>query len=210
MGGLASLLRKIFMSQQNLGVYSIDFVGYTELLSAKGMEKEAVCLKYMLDQVPNTWTLVGYIEESRKSVGMFLNPALVQIKVPLAVPMSYCTPLKATPAPEGMDNVEPACECTECCPPAPTKTLNHGANKPADPVNHPPHYTQGEVETIDFIMGVTAGLPGKEAPLVANILKYVSRYKLKNGVEDLKKAKVYLDWLINTVETGNHRVVRAD
>lgn len=202
MGGLASLLRKIFMSQQNLGIYSIDFVGYTELLTAKGMEPEAVLLKHAADKVPNTWVLTGYIGESRKSVGMFTHPSLSKVKIPLAVPMSYCTLSTAL--------VEPECECEECRPPAPTKTLTPGANKPVDPVNHPPHYTQGEVETIDFIMGVTAGLPGKEAPLVANILKYVSRYKLKNGAEDLKKAKVYLDWLINTVETGNHRVVRAD
>jgi len=210
MGGLASLLRKIFMSQQNLGIYSIDFVGYTELLTAKGMEPEAVLLKHAADKVPNTWVLTGYIGESRKSVGMFTHPSLSKVKIPLAVPMSYCTRLRPTLASEDPTPVAPACGCEECCPPAPTKTLNPGANKPVDPVNHPPHYTQGEVETIDFIMGVTAGLPGKEAPLVANILKYVSRYKLKNGAEDLKKAKVYLDWLINTVETGNHRVVRAD
>lgn len=202
MGGSASLLRKIFMSQQNLGVYSIDFVGYTELLVAKGIVGEGAMLKHVTDKMPNTWVLTGYIEESRKSVGLFRHPSLDEVKIPLAVPMSYCTLSPAL--------VEPACECEECCLPTPTKTLTPGANKPVDPVNHPPHYTQGEVETIDFIMGVTAGLPGKEAPLVANILKYVSRYKLKNGVEDLKKAKVYLDWLINTVETGNHRVVRAD
>lgn len=35
---------------------------------------------------------------------------------------------------------------------------------------------------------------------VGNVLKYVMRYKNKNGVEDLQKARVHLDWLIGEVE----------
>lgn len=39
-----------------------------------------------------------------------------------------------------------------------------------------------------------------------NILKYISRYPFKNGVEDLKKARVYLDWLIEAEgEVSNER-----
>lgn len=38
--------------------------------------------------------------------------------------------------------------------------------------------------------------------LTGNIIKYVSRYTKKNGLEDLQKAKVYLDWLIESVKTG--------
>jgi hypothetical protein len=34
----------------------------------------------------------------------------------------------------------------------------------------------------------------------ANVLKYILRYKKKNGIEDLKKARVCLDWLIEEVE----------
>lgn len=36
--------------------------------------------------------------------------------------------------------------------------------------------------------------------LQGNILKYMIRYKRKNGLEDLKKAKTYLTWLIEDVE----------
>lgn len=59
-----------------------------------------------------------------------------------------------------------------------------------DPVNSPKHYTQGEMETITAIEGL--GLGYHEG----NIIKYVSRYKYKNGIEDLRKAKWYIDRLI--------------
>ena len=36
--------------------------------------------------------------------------------------------------------------------------------------------------------------------LEGNILKYPLRYKRKNGLEDLKKAKTYLTWLIEDLE----------
>lgn len=38
--------------------------------------------------------------------------------------------------------------------------------------------------------------------LKGNIIKYVARYRLKNGLEDLQKAQVYLNWLIEHVDTG--------
>lgn len=62
--------------------------------------------------------------------------------------------------------------------------------KPADTVNHPAHYTQGTIECIDYI------LDKKMDYLEGNIVKYITRYKNKNGVEDLKKARWYLDRLI--------------
>lgn len=71
--------------------------------------------------------------------------------------------------------------------------------KAIDNVNHPAHYTSGGIETIDFI-GAKLSQDGFEGYLVGNIIKYIARYKLKNGVEDLKKAQWYLDKLIRTVE----------
>lgn len=65
-----------------------------------------------------------------------------------------------------------------------------------DPVNHPDHYTRGGIECIDAIQAVVTDLPGKEAWLVGQIIKYVWRYRWKNGAEDLKKARFYLDRLI--------------
>jgi hypothetical protein len=70
-----------------------------------------------------------------------------------------------------------------------------------DPTN-PSHYKQGEIECIDAIKSAISDKVGVEAAYSANIIKYVWRYKGKNGIEDLKKAKVYLEKLIEEVEGG--------
>lgn len=69
-----------------------------------------------------------------------------------------------------------------------------------DVVNSPSHYTKGKFETIDVIEDVVKGLPGKEAICVGNAIKYLSRYKHKNGIEDVKKARWYIERLIQTLE----------
>ena len=63
-----------------------------------------------------------------------------------------------------------------------------------DMVNHPDHYTNSSIETIDIIESVTA--EGFQYYLEGNILKYLTRYRHKNGIEDLKKAQWYLNKLI--------------
>ena len=63
-----------------------------------------------------------------------------------------------------------------------------------DRVNHPKHYTNGKIEPIDYING--NGMDYLEG----NIIKYISRYKFKNGIEDLHKARFYLDMLIEREE----------
>lgn len=63
-------------------------------------------------------------------------------------------------------------------------------------INHPPHYTVGKVECIDAIESATTCLQGLEAVCTANVIKYVWRWKFKNGVEDLEKASWYLNKLI--------------
>lgn len=70
-----------------------------------------------------------------------------------------------------------------------------------DPVNHPRHYTQGNIECIDAIDAAVAFLPADEAVCVANVIKYVWRYRCKTPVESLKKARWYLDRLIDKMET---------
>ena len=67
-------------------------------------------------------------------------------------------------------------------------------------VNHPSYYTAGKVECIDAIEAAVTGLVGLEAVCTANVIKYLWRWKLKNGVEDLQKAKWYLEKLIATQE----------
>ena len=70
-----------------------------------------------------------------------------------------------------------------------------------DMVNHPCHYiSETGLETIDVIEAFTFDLKGIEATDTGNILKYMCRWKSKNGLEDLKKARWYLNHLINHVE----------
>jgi Protein of unknwon function (DUF3310) len=68
-----------------------------------------------------------------------------------------------------------------------------------DVVNHPKHYTQGNIETIEYM---ESALTAEEfcGGCKMNVLKYVSREKHKNGIEDLKKARWYLDRLIAYLE----------
>ena len=69
-----------------------------------------------------------------------------------------------------------------------------------DMVNAPPHYNQAGIECIDAIAAATSGKTGIEAVCVANVVKYLWRYELKNGVEDVKKARWYLDRLVGELE----------
>ena len=64
----------------------------------------------------------------------------------------------------------------------------------ADMVNSPPHYNQAGIECIDAIRAATGD--GYQYYLQGNIIKYLWRYRYKNGIEDLNKAKWYLDKLI--------------
>lgn len=70
-----------------------------------------------------------------------------------------------------------------------------------DNVNSPSHYTQAGIECIDAITAAVSGKSGIEAVCVANIIKYVWRYELKNGVEDVKKAQWYLNRLVSELES---------
>lgn len=72
-----------------------------------------------------------------------------------------------------------------------------------DTINSPSHYTNGKVECIDAIEAATTGLEGIEAVCTGNVLKYIWRWKLKNGIEDLKKARWYLDRLIAKLENNS-------
>ena len=63
-----------------------------------------------------------------------------------------------------------------------------------DVVNSPAHYNQAGVECIEAIAAATDD--GFEYYLQGNIIKYIWRYRYKNGIEDLKKAQWYLNKLI--------------
>lgn len=72
-----------------------------------------------------------------------------------------------------------------------------------DNVNHPDHYQNiAGVEAIGILNDVVKDLPGKQAAMLWNSMKYLFRFQKKNGVEDLKKARTYLDYLINDMEAA--------
>ena len=70
------------------------------------------------------------------------------------------------------------------------------ALKTLEDIRRQKHYTQFKIQPMEF-----SGLNGLDF-LQGNVIKYVCRYKLKNGVEDLKKARHYLDCLIEREEKG--------
>lgn len=71
----------------------------------------------------------------------------------------------------------------------------------SDNVNHPAHYTAGQIEVIDLIENVVGTMTDPVAAfLTGQVLKYVCRWDKKGGAEDLKKAEWYLKRLIRKTE----------
>ena len=70
-----------------------------------------------------------------------------------------------------------------------------------DQINHPPHYNHGSIEPIDVIEDWGLGFCD------GNALKYIARFRHKGrALEDLKKARWYLDRLIQQTEkTANDK-----
>ena len=75
-----------------------------------------------------------------------------------------------------------------------------------DLVNHPPHYTSGGIETIDY-MEAKATPEEFIGHLRLTALKYISRFgKKDDSLEDMKKGRWYLDRLIKTLEKSMPRI----
>lgn len=71
-------------------------------------------------------------------------------------------------------------------------------------VSHPQHYqSKSGLEVIDVIEAFTDGLNGIEATDTGNAIKYLCRWKQKNGVQDIKKAIWYCTHLLNHLEKSN-------
>ena len=66
-------------------------------------------------------------------------------------------------------------------------------------VDHPDHYNKGGIECIDALAAAVEGLVGMESFCTANAIKYLWRWKYKGGIQDLEKAKWYIDLLIENV-----------
>lgn len=70
----------------------------------------------------------------------------------------------------------------------------------SDMVSHPQHYNQGGIECIDAIKAATVGKTGIEAFCVGNAIKYLWRFEEKNGLQDVEKAKWYIERLIKELK----------
>ena len=77
----------------------------------------------------------------------------------------------------------------------PTITLTGETTLDYDQVNNPVHYNHSGIECIEAIEAMTENMSGATAPHAANVLKYLWRHEYKNGLEDIRKAKWYLDRL---------------
>ena len=62
------------------------------------------------------------------------------------------------------------------------------------------HYSNLAIEPIDFITANKLGF------CEGNIVKYIARWKAKNGIEDLKKARWYIDFLIVSIENETDKI----
>ena len=91
-----------------------------------------------------------------------------------------------------LDELQPRSTQRENC--------NKENNNAHDAVNHPSHYCRYGIECIDVIRATTKGMPAFDAFCQGNAMKYLFRWQYKNGVEDLKKAKWYIDKLIEGFE----------
>lgn len=81
----------------------------------------------------------------------------------------------------------------------------NGTTRADDVVEHPSHYTQGDVECIDAIR---SALTGVEDPFLAfcagQVIRYTWRHAHKGSpITDLEKARQYLDWAIEHLEGDN-------
>ena len=74
-----------------------------------------------------------------------------------------------------------------------TRLLREAFDPPMnhDPVNHPSHYTEGEIECIDAIESAL-GVEGFRGYCIGNAIKYLWRYNKKHGLEDLEKSEWYM------------------
>jgi hypothetical protein len=61
----------------------------------------------------------------------------------------------------------------------------------ADMIKEPPHYANNKIEPIDYIVA------NRLSYCEGNVIKYITRWRGKGGIEDLKKAKQYIDFIID-------------
>jgi len=82
------------------------------------------------------------------------------------------------------------------------ETVDNIMSKYDDKIDSPSHYKLDgiDIETIEIIKAICNQYNGFSAKCIGDVLKYLIRAQKKNGLEDLKKARKYLDWLILELE----------
>jgi len=75
----------------------------------------------------------------------------------------------------------------------------------ADNVNHPSHYNRGKIEVIK-IQEDQLTYEEYRGYIKGQVIKYITRERYKNGLEDLKKAAWYLNRLIKYMERNSNNV----
>jgi len=85
------------------------------------------------------------------------------------------------------------------------ETVDNIMSKYDDKIDSPSHYKLDglSIETIEIIKAICNQYHGFSAKCIGDVLKYLIRAKKKNGLEDLKKARRYLNWLIDAEEKEN-------
>ena len=74
----------------------------------------------------------------------------------------------------------------------------------SDSVKHQKYYFSDGIEVIDVIKAFTKDCTPFEAYCSGNVIKYICRWKHKNGIEDLKKARTYLDMMIDDAAKASY------
>jgi len=78
-----------------------------------------------------------------------------------------------------------------------------------DKINHPKHYTTGNIECIDAIKA-SMDMTEFEGYLKGNCIKYLWRYKHKGGIDSLYKCEWYLIRLINELQGRTEEVATIE
>ena len=98
------------------------------------------------------------------------------------------------PVGNGNTAADDECECPFFCLSA------NGGKMVTDNVNHPSHYTAGGIECVDAMKACVSGLNEMEAVCTSHALKYLWRWKHKNGAEDIRKCIWWLERLLKELD----------
>lgn len=84
-------------------------------------------------------------------------------------------------------------------------TKQNAEEQNAEEIDHPSRYCKGKVECIDAIEAATSNLVGIQAVDTGAVIRYLWRWADKGGIQDLEKAKNYIDFLIKDIQENGIR-----